>query len=56
MSRKEGYYWVIYDNKKWEVAFYDQPEEWWYRCNIDYLYTDKDFDKINENPILPPNE
>ncbi len=57
MKRKDGYYWVIFENNVWEVGLWNSDGYWtlfdeWrtHKCG------DSDMDKINENQIPPPND
>lgn len=53
-ERPSGYYWIIYDNKTWEVAQWEYIDQRWRRCFELDTYQDYEFDEINEIPIKPP--
>lgn len=55
-KRESGYYWVKPFVGKWEIAYWEKDSKFWIRLILDDSYSDKDFDKINENRIKNPDE
>ena len=55
MERKSGFYWVKLDGE-WIVAEWDSKFNWWDITGWDDSLRDSDFDKINENRIMSPDE
>lgn len=59
MKREPGFYWVKIDRLSWEVAKWEvswRGHEQWAVCGGELYRDDDDFDEINENRILPPDE
>ncbi len=55
MARKSGYYWVKYI-KEWEAGYFDKKDNEWFLTGTDSTYKDSDFEQINENRIMSPDE
>ena len=53
--RKSGFYWVKFFGG-WESAFFEETESVWTIVGTESVFDDSDFDKINENRIMSPDE
>ena len=58
MERKSGFYWVKLDDEwdEWIVARWDSKFNWWDIPGWYDTLRDNEFDSINENRIIPPDE
>lgn len=59
MKREHGFYWVKINRLDWEFAKWEiswRGYEEWAVCGGELYKEDGDFDEINENRILPPDE
>jgi len=55
MERKSGFYWVkFYEKGNWTVIFYSGKRKFWIISGNEY--EDEDFEVINENRIMSPDE
>jgi hypothetical protein len=54
MKRTSGYYWVKYEGS-WTVAQYKDNAYWWV-LTFQTDFEDDEFDEINEDRILTPEE
>jgi len=55
MERKSGFYWVkFYEKDNWTVIFYSGKRKFWIISGNEY--EDEDFEVINENRIMSPDE
>ena len=54
-KRKSGFYWVKYDGG-WECAFFEETESIWMIIGAEDVFDDSDFDVVNENRIMSPDE
>ena len=55
MERKSGFYWVKYDGGC-ECAFFEETESIWMIIGAEDVFDDSDFEVINENRIMSPDE
>lgn len=51
MNRENGFYWVRFQDESWEIAKFENGR--WLVIGVDdsNIYHDKDFEKIEEEPI-----
>lgn len=52
MERKKGFYWVIL---KSEYMVAEYVGTGWFIIGLDWEYADENFDKIADDPLLPPD-
>lgn len=50
--RPDGFYWVIYDNKEWQIGkWYSNRERWLLFSPQGWFVKDSDLDEIDPSPI-----
>lgn len=56
MERKEGYYWLRLIGVNWEIGWWNGKYFILFETPHDIEYYEDEFEEINENRIIPPNE
>lgn len=50
-EREDGFYWVSFGDE-WDIAEYSQKLNKWFEIGCDTLWTDDDFEQIDERRIV----
>lgn len=52
MDRKDGFYWVKFENEAWEIGKWNSQFQHWWLTEADDVFKDFEFEKVDENQIL----